>query len=174
METKLILTAIDIASTAHRGTTRKYNNEPYIVHPKRVANLVEFKVQDEHLIAAAWLHDVLEDTEFDRAEMFQKVGARVFLLVTELTNPSKIWFPNPHTLKRADRKYLDRLHLRHVSPDAKFIKLCDRLDNIIDIQGADDEFKKLYKQETEILLAEVLMGIDYEYEIRLREALKLL
>ena len=61
-----------------------------------------------------------------------------------------------------------------MSPDAKFIKLCDRLDNIIDIQGADDEFKKLYKQETEILLAEVLMGIDYEYEIRLREALKLL
>jgi len=135
--------------------------------------MVELRVQNESLIAAAWLHDVLEDTEFDRVEMFQRVGARVFLLVTELTNPSKIWFPNSHTLKRADRKLLDRLHLQHVSTDAKFIKLCDRLDNVLDLQRTEDEFKKLYRQETELLI-EALTGIDPEYEARLREALKLL
>ncbi len=47
---------------AEAGQRRKYTDEPYIVHPAAVVELVRSVSHDEHLLAAAWLHDTVEDT----------------------------------------------------------------------------------------------------------------
>lgn len=164
----LIITAKKISYDAHSGQFRKYSKLPYITHPERVANLVAAKRNNEILIAAAWLHDVLEDTYYNRFELLNSVGNEVFFLVTELTNTSKIWLEGAN---REARKKLDLTHLKHISPEAKFIKLCDRLDNISDLQDCcKTSFKEVYRKETEALL-DVLKGTDEEYETKMKEIL---
>ena len=62
MEFKL-LAAMDIAARAHEGQVRKYTGEPYLTHPFAVAGLVRSVTDDEDMVAAAILHDVVEDSD---------------------------------------------------------------------------------------------------------------
>src|SRR5690606_5988102 len=84
--------------------------------------------------AAAWLHDVLEDCpHISPDEIVEASGEAVLKLVRELTNPSKgVKAP------RAVRKQMDRDHLKHVSWDAKIIKLFDRICNLRDLEQCPD------------------------------------
>ena len=63
------------ATSAHAavGQKRKYTNEPYIVHPAEVAKLVEDVGGTQEMIAAAWLHDVIEDTQVP-LELIWEIG----------------------------------------------------------------------------------------------------
>jgi len=156
----LIEIAKKIATNAHEGQTRKYTGEPYIKHPERVAARVEKAiigmknegchfVEPEILIASAWLHDVPEDCHPKwRSEIANDCGAQVFVIIHELTNPSK-----GLGCKRALRKQIDREYLSCVSKDATLIKLCDRTDNLIDMLNGDDDFKLLYLSESRELLS---------------------
>lgn len=148
-----------LATLAHEGQTRKYNGEPYITHPIRVAHLVAISEGLEHLdrnkmVQAAFLHDVLEDCPHITEDMIVEATNRQVLdLVKELTNPSK-----GSKLPRAERKAIDREHLQHVSVEAKILKLIDRYDDLTemvsDIQTSEDakRFGKLYAKESELLL----------------------
>ena len=148
----LIDKAAAYAEKAHEGQVRKYTDLPYFVHPQRVALAVSAYTDRPEVIAAAYLHDVLEDCgQVCLKDIYEEFGVKVSDLVIELTNPSKK-FP---TLKRAARKEMDRLYLNTCSANAQLIKVIDRLDNIRDMEGAPDDFKSLYFDET-ILLAQTL------------------
>ena len=65
------------AAVAHRGATRKGGRIPYLVHPVEAAGIVAEMTDDEDLIAAAVLHDILEDTDVTYEELEQFFGSRI-------------------------------------------------------------------------------------------------
>ena len=84
--TYLTTFALGFVNCAHRQQKRKYTGEPYVVHCEGVARIVAEYTSDAEVIAAATLHDVLEDTEVTPAEMQNAFGQRVTLLVIEVTD----------------------------------------------------------------------------------------
>jgi hypothetical protein len=142
---RLPMLAAALAHYSHRGQTRKYNGRPYIEHPMRVATAASL-IDDvpAFVVAAAWLHDVIEDCGVTAEQLAEEFPAEVVSLVVELTNPSK-QHPN---MKRADRKCMDRSHIARASRWAKVLKLIDRTDNMRDMIGCDDDFLAVYGKET--------------------------
>lgn len=140
------------AANAHRsaGHVRKYTGEPYIRHLEAVASLVASVTDDEETIAAAWLHDTVEDTSVKPADIRKRFGAGVAKLVGELTDVSR-----PGDGNRRARKAVDREHLARASPRAKTVKLADLIDNCRDITGNDPKFAQVYLGEM-VQLLEVL------------------
>jgi (p)ppGpp synthase/HD superfamily hydrolase len=164
----LILKSARWAEMLHGHQTRKWGRKhmPYVSHVIRVAGRVAtLKGSTEEMVAAAFLHDVVEDTEETIENIEKEFGSVVAGLVLELTNPSK----GRIDLSREERKSLDREHLKTVSQEAKIIKLVDRIDNVSEI--LDDvmvptDFRQKYFSETKLLL-EVLSGVDYQLEAEL-------
>lgn len=144
------------AAQAHEavGQRRKYTGEPYIVHPAAVAKLVASVTDDEDMICAAWLHDVVEDTEVTLAELEATFGAQIAALVSDLTDVS-----TPQDGNRAARKRLDREHMTRASAKAKTVKLADLIDNLGSIARHDPGFAEIYMGEKRALL-EVLQEGD--------------
>jgi hypothetical protein len=99
------------------------------------------------MIAAAWLHDTVEDTPATFRDIEQAFGHDVATLVGELTDISK-----PSDGNRATRKAIDREHLAAASPRAKTIKLADLIDNCRDICLHDARFARVFLDEMEALL----------------------
>lgn len=149
---RMIPEAAAFAAKAHEGQTRKYLNRhrPYIVHPGRVAARVSMlpNASDE-LVAAAWLHDTMEDCPGLTLDALYQFGMPVTRLVQELTNTSKMTHPDA---SRAVRKQLDRDRIATISTDAQIIKACDRIDNLLDMRGAPSDFAAIYAQESSSLL----------------------
>lgn len=154
-------------SIKHR---RKYTDEPYHVHLERVANLLATVCDDEEMIAAAWLHDVLEDVApknpaINEAAIREAFGERVLQLVLELTDVSK-----PSDGNRTVRKGLDRAHSATASPAGKTIKLADLIDNVIDISKHDPHFARVFRKEALLLLPSLKEGNVVLFE-RLKQLL---
>lgn len=109
-------------------------------------------------VAAAWLHDVLEDCGWSADELKQAgMPEETIRLVVELTNVSK-QFPD---LPRRKRKAMDHQRLAAVSRMAKRIKMIDRIDNLRDMANADDRFKSLYVAES-VQLVSIIAEADTE------------
>src|SRR6186997_1818080 len=104
----LVEHARQFATAAHRGVgqLRKYTGQPYEEHLRRVAAIVEGFTDDREMIAAAWLHDVVEDTPATIEDIGREFGPGVRDLVDALTDVSL-----PHDGNRAVRKAMDRAHL---------------------------------------------------------------
>lgn len=126
---------------------RKYTNEPYIVHPEAVVTLVKSVPHTEEMVAAAWLHDTVEDTSATLADIEREFGHQVATLVEMLTDISK-----PEDGNRQVRKELDRCHTAKASPAAKTVKLADLLDNTASITRYDPGFARKYMKEKQRLL----------------------
>ena len=122
--TDLVTRARNFATAAHAEQFRRYTNEPYINHCFAVVDMVAACVDDPVMIAAAWCHDTVEDTETTIADIEREFGPAVAALVEQLTDVSR-----PEDGNRAVRKALDREHLAKASPEAKTIKLADLIDN---------------------------------------------
>lgn len=141
------------ATVAHAaiGQVRKYTGEPYIEHPAAVvATLRRIGwTEDENSagLAAAWLHDVVEDTHITIGMVCQHFGSEVACLVTQLTDKSR-----PEDGNRAVRRAIDREHLAGASAEAQTIKLADLLDNTRTIAEYDPGFAKVYMREKALLL----------------------
>jgi (p)ppGpp synthase/HD superfamily hydrolase len=151
----MILRAARFAREAHHNQGRKWSADAYILHPARVASRVSL-LEDatEEMVAAAWMHDILEDTPVEAADVEWACGEKVMRMVVAMTNPAK-----RSRLPRAERKKIDREHLMKQSPEVKMIKMLDRIDNLRDLPGAPAKFKKLYASES-LLLAEVVGDAD--------------
>ena len=122
---QLIDFACRFAAKAHGDQVRKYTGEPYINHPIEVARLVASVTDDCETISAAFLHDVIEDTLVEFADIVDAgFGRSIAILVDEVTDVSKLSDGN-----RAYRKNLDLEHLAKASDRAKTIKLADLIDN---------------------------------------------
>jgi len=132
---------------------RKYTKLPYAVHLSAVAKIVSSVTDDENMIAAAWLHDVVEDTGATLADIEDEFGRDVARLVDELTDVSR-----PGDGNRAVRKKKDLEHLRRASPEAQTIKLADLTDNCLDISRNDPRFARVYLKEMADLLEVLTKG----------------
>jgi hypothetical protein len=125
---ELINKAALVAKTAHNavGQVRKFTGEPYWTHPEKVAWKVGQSTKDEVIISAAWLHDVVEDTQVSENFIGQQFGPQVQRLVFELTEQK------PHDTSSKNAIH-DIARLAAVSPDGKLLKLSDIWANISDI-----------------------------------------
>lgn len=118
---------------------RKYSLQPYSDHLASVARIVASVTDDEAMIAAAWLHDVVEDTPATLYDVESAFGKEVALLVENLTDVSK-----PGDGNRAARKAIDRQHIALASSRAKTVKLADLIDNVQDICKHDLRFAQTF------------------------------
>jgi (p)ppGpp synthase/HD superfamily hydrolase len=141
--------ARDFASLKHGAIDqrRKYTGDPYIVHPAAVAKIVREVPHTEAMLAAAWLHDTVEDTETTFAEIEDHFGREVKDLVEMLTDVSR-----PSDGNRAARKAIDRAHTAKASPQAKTVKLADLIDNARSILAHDQNFAVTYMREMDLLM----------------------
>jgi (p)ppGpp synthase/HD superfamily hydrolase len=143
------------ATAAHAavGQVRKYTFEPYIVHPIEVASIVATVPHTDEMLAAAYLHDVVEDTGVTIEIIHAEFGAEVAELVGWLTDVSR-----PEDGNRAVRKAIDREHIAMAPAGAQTVKLADLIANTRSIVAHDPAFAKIYLAEKRMLLEVLTRG----------------
>lgn len=143
----------DFADEAHGSQQRKYSTERYIVHPVRVMKICEEYDNRTEVLAAALLHDVLEDTPITEQELYRflcdklnpQQADNTLLLVIELTDVyTKKAYPE---WNRKKRKQKETERLSHISPEAQTIKYADIIDNTNEIVVFDRQFAPKFLQE---------------------------
>ena len=151
----LIERARVFATAAHAAVkqVRKYTNEDYIVHPAAVVEIVNSVPHSKEMVAAAWLHDVVEDTGVSLDLVRDEFGDTVADLVFWLTDHSK-----PEDGNRATRKAIDRTRIAVAPMDAQTIKLADLIDNTLTIEARDPDFYRVYRREKQLLLDVLTLG----------------
>lgn len=128
MSTALIVKAAQFAAEKHRNQRRKdVDASPYINHPLALASVlaVEGGVETPEVICAALLHDTIEDTDTTVEELTALFGDRITGIVLEVTDDK--------SLDKAVRKEEQVRHAPHISPEAKLVKLADKICNLRDI-----------------------------------------
>jgi len=139
-----LVEAASFAAQRHTGHQRKGNDkQPYINHPLEVANLIANvgQVDDVDVLIAAILHDTVEDVGVTKDDIVKQFGERVAGIVMEVTDDK--------TLPKEERKRLQVEHAPHLSPEAKLVKLGDKISNISDVtnnppDGWDVQRRKQY------------------------------
>jgi (p)ppGpp synthase/HD superfamily hydrolase len=154
MTPRIIVLASNVSMAAHWHQTRKYTGEPYWNHVRNVAIQVEAWGGTPEMIAAAYLHDVLEDTDETAERLLAIFGPVVVGYVEELTDHfTKERYPD---MNRAERKDAEARRLATASLEARVIKLADMADNTASIEAHDPGFAKTYLREKAFL--ESLIG----------------
>jgi len=128
---KTLLHAIAFAADKHRMQRRKdVDASPYINHPIALANVLvnEGNVEDLVVVAAAILHDTIEDTETTAPELAAAFGAEIAGVVVEVTDDK--------TLSKQERKQAQIDHAHSLSHRAKIVKLADKICNLRDIASS--------------------------------------
>lgn len=126
-----MLRAAAFAADQHRNQRRKdHARTPYINHPLAVARVLaeEGGVKDLEILAAAILHDTLEDTETTRLELEREFGACIAALVSEVTDDK--------SLPKQRRKQLQIDHAPMKSKGAALIKIADKICNLRDLRDS--------------------------------------
>jgi len=158
--------AASFAARVHHGHFRKDRMTPYFAHPCRVAMVVSqiFGCDDEVAIAAAFLHDTIEDTTTDYDDIEQNFGAEVAETVAAMSKNMLL----PEAAREKD--YDERLA---AGPwQARLIKLADVYDNSIDVaKGTEAAEKFRDKRRRAIELARNDEGPAFERAIAAVEAL---
>jgi guanosine-3',5'-bis(diphosphate) 3'-pyrophosphohydrolase len=141
----VVLRAFDVGNTAHEGQTRK-TGEPYILHPVAVAQILANMRMDHESIAAAVLHDTIEDTPLTKQEITAQFGEDIAELVDGVTKLDKMKF---RTRIEADAESFRKLMLA-MSRDLRviFIKLADRLHNVRTLQSMTAHSRRRIARET--------------------------
>lgn len=121
--------AILFAVKAHEGQTRKGNSIPYIIHPLEVASICAAMSDDLELMAAAVLHDTVEDTDTTLEEIEAKFGHRVAELVASETENKRPELPAAETWRVRKEESLEELS-RAKDPAVKMLWLADKLANM--------------------------------------------
>lgn len=160
----ILIAVKNFADRAHGDQVRKYTGERYIGHPVRVMELVLEFNNDVAVLAAALLHDVLEDTAVtpDQLRSFlasvlpAQEADRTVEIVVELTDVFiKSDYPS---LNRRARKGRETERLVTVSPDAQTIKYGDIIDNVTDIATQETDFAEVYIQEARAMVVRMEKG----------------
>lgn len=162
-----LLQIMDFADKAHGNQVRKYIPRRYIIHPVRVMKRCRQYTGEFHVLAAALLHDVLEDTKVGRDELMSfletvtntALAEKILNLVVELTDIYTV--ENFPYLDRKARKMMEASRLEHISPEAQLIKYADIMDNTNEIVDCDPDFAMTYLEECSMLLGKMILG-DFE------------
>lgn len=121
--------AIIFATKAHSGAKRKGTNVPYIVHPIEAAAIVSAMTDDQEVIAAAVLHDVLEDTDATEDDLYARFGTRITELVMNESEDKRKNLPAALTWKTRKQETISFLETE-ASREAKMLALADKLANL--------------------------------------------
>jgi (p)ppGpp synthase/HD superfamily hydrolase len=145
----LIETARAFAAERHGEQRRKYTDEPYLVHLETVAELVhEYGNAEPHIIAAAYLHDVVEDTDTTMSDVLRRFGEEVAELV--------YWLTDAETGNRKTRMAMSAWRLGRAPWEAKLIKLADIIDNCRNITEHDPKFAPVFLGEKRAVMAQMV------------------
>jgi GTP pyrophosphokinase len=154
-EDPVVNAAYNLAAKAHQKQKRRESDVPYITHPVRVANILLQDRSDTTSVrlAAALLHDVLEDTKVPIMEMMAVMGREITNLVLALTDEEP---------SRAHR--INAILRMQTNPDAILIKMADRLANLEEQSGFTVKYRKKpdVRESTALLLGVAKSaGLDY-------------
>jgi GTP diphosphokinase / guanosine-3',5'-bis(diphosphate) 3'-diphosphatase len=149
-DTSLVCQAFDFAYCLHEGQ-RRASGEPYIAHPVAVAGLLRDLGGSAEMIAAGFLHDVIEDTDVTAEEIEQRFGAGVRQLVEGVTKLSKLNFSSK---KDQQAENFRRMFLA-MAKDIRVIvvKLADRLHNMRTLEHLNEEKRCRIALETREIFA---------------------
>ncbi|HOW34655.1 MAG TPA: HD domain-containing protein [Methanoregulaceae archaeon] len=155
VEEKAIVIVSRAATGAHQGQTRKDGKTPFIVHPERVAKCVAHYGGNHVGIIAAWLHDVIENNDEGAAIVREALEEtclpennlhEIYAIVLALTK-------NPAIPGKRER-FADTLdRILHAPGQAILVKICDRMDNLIDARDQGQQFLSEYLDLTDQLIA---------------------
>lgn len=158
--TALFHTALNLATKAHASQQRK-SGEPYIVHPILVASITALVSNDEAMIIAALLHDVVEDTEYVIEEIEAIFGEDVAHMVEGLTKIDDIreleLIPSGSDKKLiSSAKTFQKMLLSSIK-DVRVlvVKLCDRLHNMTTLDALSPEKQQRIAEETMVVYAPI-------------------
>lgn len=158
----IIQKAMQEAARAHHGQLRKYTGEPYIVHPSSVALMLQTDrigwgepAHGPEVIAAALLHDVVEDCAVRLSSISGMFGSRVAALVDGMTSPYAGGNPDKHN--RARRKEVERERIVRLGSQREYdglyhVKAWDLVDNAQSIRAHDQRFWPTFQVEAEALI----------------------
>lgn len=161
---KILADIRDFADRAHGEQLRKYTPDRYIVHPISVMELCREYTGDSTVLAAALLHDVLEDTLVTKEElkafllqvMDRDKALKTLDLVEELTDVYvKKDFPH---MNRRSRKEKEAERMANTSPGAQTVKYADIIDNSAEIAQHDGDFARVFLSECRNLLKKMNKG----------------
>jgi (p)ppGpp synthase/HD superfamily hydrolase len=137
--------AILYAQKCHIDTNHLYDGGPYFYHLQGVATIAErfigyFPIEmHDAILAAAWSHDTIEDTRQTYNDVKTAIGEQAADIVYALTNEK-----GKNRKARANEKYYSEMKL---VPGAVFVKLCDRLSNIIHSVSSKSSMLQAYRKE---------------------------
>lgn len=150
----LVLRAAAFAAQRHRRQRRlDAERSPYINHPLALADTLANLggIADPVVLCAALLHDTVEDTATTFEEIELAFGARIAAVVREVTDDK--------TLPKAERKRLQIEHARHISAEAKLVKLADKICNLTDLLDAPPAWPRQRKRDYFDWTAQVVAGV---------------
>ena len=128
LNTELLDRAIIFAVKAHTGTERRGKGYPYIVHPMEAVEIVSTMTADQELLAAAALHDTVEDTDVTVEQIREEFGDRVAHLVAAESDEMPAGVSEEDSWHARKQAAIDRL--AKASHDAKIVALGDKLSNM--------------------------------------------
>jgi GTP diphosphokinase / guanosine-3',5'-bis(diphosphate) 3'-diphosphatase len=140
----LALDAMIFARRVHTDQVRKYTGNPYADHLAEVAGIVSTVLQNESVIAIAWLHDCMEDQHVSHDELKHKFGSTVADGVAFLSDMEEG--------NRAERKAASRARLAMAPPWIQTVKVADLISNTSSIVMHDPKFAETYLEEKRLLL----------------------
>jgi (p)ppGpp synthase/HD superfamily hydrolase len=161
---EIIQEIITFAAKAHGEQRRKFIDEPYINHPVRVMDICRSYEKPVEVLAAAVMHDVLEDTATTKEELYSflrtlldEASASLTLdYVIELTDVyTKASYP---AWNRRKRLMMEAERISQVSCEAQNIKYADIIDNSLDIHNSGDDFAITFLMECSSLLRVMTKG----------------
>ncbi len=128
LDTNLLDSAIIFAVRAHAGTERRGKGYPYIVHPMEAVEIVATMTPDQELLAAAALHDTVEDTDVTVEQIRAEFGERIAALVAAESDEMPAGVSEEESWHARKQAAIDRL--KRASHDAKMVALGDKLSNM--------------------------------------------
>lgn len=169
-----ILTSVtDYTDNAHGNQLRKYSSERYIVHPIEVMKICSHYTDNTVILCAALLHDVLEDTETSKEEVYsflstilnEKEAKQTIGIVVELTDVyTKDAYPQ---FNRKIRKEKEHQRLSQISSEAQTIKYADLISNSVNIVQHDSDFGPKFLTEAHDLMQKINKGNEALYILTL-------
>ncbi len=141
MDTSFLDKAINFAVKAHSGVERRGKGFPYIVHPLEAMAIVATITNDQEMLAAAALHDVVEDTEYTEEDIKKEFGERVAKLVA--SESDIVIEGKSETESWQERKQYAIDRLKKLDRDGKIVAIGDKLSNaramLIDYKNLGEE-----------------------------------
>lgn len=128
LDTSLLDKAILFAVRAHAGTERRGKGFPYIVHPMEAVSIVASITSDPELLAAAVLHDTVEDTDVTLAQLEETFGSRIASLVEAETDSHNETKGEANTWRKRKQAGIERL--AKAEYDVKVVAIGDKLSNM--------------------------------------------